>query len=173
MNPHPQPFAGQGRANPHPHPHPHANANANGRHHGSRHSADYRAPSGSHMNGAAAPNGHGQGSGSGNGHGPMAVPPPRGPNNAGGNGHAQGFGGARSPPTQKNSKLTLWNATIRENHVADKMRITASHVPCKFFRQGTCQAGSACPFLHGELSQPCKYFQKVRVKLHVLVSWVG
>lgn len=44
------------------------------------------------------------------------------------------------------------------------------HVPCKFFRQGICQAGSSCPFSHnleGSLSAdklPCKYFQKGNCK---------
>lgn len=40
-----------------------------------------------------------------------------------------------------------------------------SHVPCKFFRQGACQAGTACPFSHdlGAASETvCKYFAKVR-----------
>lgn len=37
-----------------------------------------------------------------------------------------------------------------------------THVPCKFFRQGNCQAGSACPFDHSmEPEPPCKYFMKV------------
>lgn len=39
------------------------------------------------------------------------------------------------------------------------------HVPCKFFRQGACQAGSACPFSHSmdpiNQQAPCKYFMKV------------
>ncbi|KAK9471754.1 uncharacterized protein V1510DRAFT_437359 [Dipodascopsis tothii] len=43
-----------------------------------------------------------------------------------------------------------------------------SHVPCKFFRQGTCQAGNTCPFSHSMDSQaepaPCKYFQKGNCK---------
>ncbi|KAK9459048.1 uncharacterized protein V1516DRAFT_697201 [Lipomyces oligophaga] len=43
-----------------------------------------------------------------------------------------------------------------------------SHVPCKFFRQGTCQAGATCPFSHSMDSQleqaPCKYFQKGNCK---------
>lgn len=43
------------------------------------------------------------------------------------------------------------------------------HVPCKFFRQGACQAGLACPFLHttdaAADSAPCKYFQKVWVSV--------
>ncbi|KIX00709.1 uncharacterized protein Z518_09774 [Rhinocladiella mackenziei CBS 650.93] len=42
------------------------------------------------------------------------------------------------------------------------------HVPCKFFRQGACQAGNACPFSHSldPMSQqaPCKYFMKGNCK---------
>ncbi|KAL8341404.1 hypothetical protein RB601_005606 [Gaeumannomyces tritici] len=42
-----------------------------------------------------------------------------------------------------------------------------SHVPCKFFRQGACQAGNACPFSH-DLSMAaenvCKYFAKGNCK---------
>ncbi|RYO86490.1 hypothetical protein DL764_009001 [Monosporascus ibericus] len=55
-----------------------------------------------------------------------------------------------------------------------------SHVPCKFFRQGACQAGSACPFSH-DLSTAsetiCKYFAKGNCKfgpkcanIHVLAD---
>lgn len=45
-----------------------------------------------------------------------------------------------------------------------------SHVPCKFYRQGICQAGNLCPFSHnldGTLAAdklPCKYFQKGNCK---------
>ncbi|KAK3345826.1 hypothetical protein B0T25DRAFT_460843 [Lasiosphaeria hispida] len=42
-----------------------------------------------------------------------------------------------------------------------------SHVPCKFFRQGACQAGNACPFSHdlGTASETvCKYFAKGNCK---------
>lgn len=45
-----------------------------------------------------------------------------------------------------------------------------SHVPCKFYRQGNCQAGTACPFSHnlegtlGADKLPCKYFQKGNCK---------
>ncbi|ODV90907.1 hypothetical protein CANCADRAFT_19397, partial [Tortispora caseinolytica NRRL Y-17796] len=43
-----------------------------------------------------------------------------------------------------------------------------SHVPCKFFKQGVCQAGKSCPFSH-EIDQSgdgalCKYFQKGNCK---------
>lgn len=42
-----------------------------------------------------------------------------------------------------------------------------SHVPCKFFRQGACQAGKACPFSHDLAStndNVCKYFSKGNCK---------
>ncbi|CDM32377.1 hypothetical protein DTO013E5_3436 [Penicillium roqueforti] len=55
---------------------------------------------------------------------------------------------ARSPPNQSNKNT--------------------KHVPCKFFRQGACQAGPACPFLHstdaGIDYAPCKYFAKGNCK---------
>lgn len=44
--------------------------------------------------------------------------------------------------------------------------VDTSHVPCKFFRTGQCQAGKACPFSHSTdistVDTPCKYFAKVR-----------
>ncbi|EAW09155.1 putative spindle poison sensitivity protein Scp3 [Aspergillus clavatus NRRL 1] len=66
------------------------------------------------------------------------------------NGHSRSQSGlemaARSPPNQSNTK----------------------HVPCKFFRQGACQAGPACPFLHSTDAAidyaPCKYFTKGNCK---------
>ncbi|KAF7562929.1 hypothetical protein G7046_g1186 [Stylonectria norvegica] len=45
--------------------------------------------------------------------------------------------------------------------------IDTSHVPCKFFRQGTCQAGNACPFSHdlgAAAENVCKYFAKGNCK---------
>lgn len=45
------------------------------------------------------------------------------------------------------------------------LELDTSHVPCKFFRQGACQAGNACPFSHdlGSAAETvCKYFAKVR-----------
>ncbi|RMZ82695.1 hypothetical protein DV738_g1451, partial [Chaetothyriales sp. CBS 135597] len=59
-----------------------------------------------------------------------------------------GFDLARSPPgaPSKNTK----------------------HVPCKFFKQGACQAGNACPFSHSldptTHQAPCKYFMKGNCK---------
>ncbi|KAM7184006.1 zinc finger protein LEE1 [Rhypophila sp. PSN 637] len=55
---------------------------------------------------------------------------------------AQRFDGPRSPPN-------------------------TSHVPCKFFRQGACQAGKACPFSHdlgAAAEMVCKYFAKGNCK---------
>ncbi|KAF1963651.1 hypothetical protein CC80DRAFT_396681 [Byssothecium circinans] len=88
-----------------------------------------------------------------NGNGPMPVP--GGSHSRTGNGHGHGhsgnmremgFGGPRSPPNNKST----------------------SHVPCKFYRQGACQAGKACPFLHSNepLTEraPCKYFTKGNCK---------
>ncbi|KAF2478087.1 uncharacterized protein BDR25DRAFT_7890 [Lindgomyces ingoldianus] len=87
-----------------------------------------------------------------NGNGP--VPVPGGPHSRMGNGHGHGaanlrglgFEGQRSPPNNKST----------------------SHVPCKFYRQGACQAGKACPFLHSDepLAEraPCKYFTKGNCK---------
>ncbi|KIW03126.1 hypothetical protein, variant [Verruconis gallopava] len=105
----------------------------------SRLSGEFRSPLNGHA--ASNPAAVAAAAASTNGHAPLAVPPPRAPSMPNGN-HPPGFVGARSPPQQKNT----------------------SHVPCKFFRQGACQAGSACPFLHGETPQPCKYFQKGNCK---------
>ncbi|KAL7272101.1 hypothetical protein RUND412_005111 [Rhizina undulata] len=56
------------------------------------------------------------------------------------------FDASRSPPGSKN----------------------LNHVPCKFFRQGACQAGKACPFSHSNDpasdQAPCKYFSKGNCK---------
>ncbi|PGH12561.1 hypothetical protein AJ79_04182 [Helicocarpus griseus UAMH5409] len=82
------------------------------------------------------------------------LPVPAGPTAHMQNGHSRNMSGlqpfdmARSPPNpaSKNTK----------------------HVPCKFFRQGACQAGPACPFLHSTDSTidsaPCKYFTKGNCK---------
>ena len=73
------------------------------------------------------------------------------------------FEGPRSPPnTKSKSERTL----TRPQTVADALVEDTSHVPCKFFRSGQCQAGKACPFLHSTddttVDTPCKYFAKVR-----------
>ncbi|KAL8722658.1 MAG: hypothetical protein Q9225_000890 [Loekoesia sp. 1 TL-2023] len=91
---------------------------------------------------------------SGNTNGSMPVP--KGPHAFVANGEAPHrnpmpmaglpFNAARSPPNAKNT----------------------SHVPCKFFRLGQCQAGKACPFSHStdlsSVDTPCKYFAKGNCK---------
>lgn len=85
-----------------------------------------------------------------------AIPMRAGLHDQPGNGHARApgrsgrganaFDGPGSPPPSKNT----------------------SHVPCKFFRQGACQAGKACPFSHSvdpaTTQAPCKYFTKGNCK---------
>lgn len=45
-------------------------------------------------------------------------------------------------------------------------RKDCSHIPCKFFMVGTCQAGKTCPFSHDAyviekaFHMPCKYYMK-------------
>ncbi|KAH8789902.1 hypothetical protein F5882DRAFT_292434 [Hyaloscypha sp. PMI_1271] len=81
--------------------------------------------------------------------GSLNIPPPSALNGSGGpttpvSGMGR-FEGPRSPPGRQNT----------------------SHVPCKFFRQGACQAGSACPFSHDLAStndNVCKYFAKGNCK---------
>ncbi|KAF4768797.1 hypothetical protein N7455_008497 [Penicillium solitum] len=81
---------------------------------------------------------------------PVASGAPQNPQNPQ-NGHSRNPSAldvARSPPNQSNKNT--------------------KHVPCKFFRQGACQAGPACPFLHstdaGIDYAPCKYFAKGNCK---------
>jgi cleavage and polyadenylation specificity factor subunit 4 len=55
-------------------------------------------------------------------------------------------------------------ATFVLTQVSLFLELDTSHVPCKFFRQGACQAGNACPFSHdlGSAAETvCKYFAKV------------
>ncbi|RDW68026.1 hypothetical protein BP6252_09422 [Coleophoma cylindrospora] len=88
-------------------------------------------------NGLAPQNGSSNGNGNGNGVGQ----PQQMPGPMGG----PRFDGPRSPPNKQNT----------------------SHVPCKFFRQGACQAGKACPFSHDLASTTdnvCKYFAKGNCK---------
>ncbi|RLV95013.1 Zinc finger protein LEE1 [Spathaspora sp. JA1] len=64
-------------------------------------------------------------------------------------------------PNGNGSSATANGSTTNKN---------LSHVPCKFFKQGICQAGNSCPFSHnldGSLAAdklPCKYFQKGNCK---------
>ena len=121
-----------------------------------RQSADFR------PNGAAAYT---------NGHGAMPVPnglPHQIPN--GGSRHRGtmslgAFDGPRSPPNTK-SKAPHQSNKLAPTRLTYSFHADTSHVPCKFFRTGQCQAGKACPFSHSTdittSDTPCKYFAKVR-----------
>nr|XP_036575862.1 spindle poison sensitivity protein [Colletotrichum truncatum]KAF6782505.1 spindle poison sensitivity protein [Colletotrichum truncatum] len=78
-----------------------------------------------------------------NGHSsPMMSPMPSAASTASAGAGGARFDGPRSPPN-------------------------TSHVPCKFFRQGACQAGNACPFSHdlgAAAENICKYFAKGNCK---------
>lgn len=106
-----------------------------------------------------------------NGNAPMPVPSGGGPQGRMGNGHGQGanlrgmgFDGPRSPPNNKSEEYKSLKSVRKLSFIPG-----TSHVPCKFYRQGACQAGKACPFLHSDepLQEraPCKYFTKVRALL--------
>ncbi|KAK4236550.1 hypothetical protein C8A03DRAFT_16824 [Achaetomium macrosporum] len=74
--------------------------------------------------------------------GSLNIPPQSGRSGMMGPVPASRFDGPRSPPN-------------------------TSHVPCKFFRQGACQAGNACPFSHDLTAASetvCKYFAKGNCK---------
>ncbi|KAF9874342.1 hypothetical protein CkaCkLH20_08325 [Colletotrichum karsti] len=103
---------------------------------------------------------------------------------------AHRFDGPRSPPTLRQScrrsfasssvasSATRRTAPVLEQHsspllvqiMADLSCLCTtdtSHVPCKFFRQGACQAGNACPFSHdlgAAAENICKYFAKGNCK---------
>lgn len=86
-------------------------------------------------------------------------PQAQGNRNRSGTGGGNQFEGARSPPGAKSE----FRSEAGRRRLTDKQAKDLSHVPCKFFRQGQCQAGAACPFSHDydHSEQPCKYFSKV------------
>ena len=103
-----------------------------------------------------------------------ARPIPTGPHHAGQQsrqhqigGNRGGFEGARSPPNKSQffhhiKRRLPWFQTRTQ---LKPRKPDTSHVPCKFFREGNCQAGLSCPFSHStdasRFEQPCKYFSKV------------
>ncbi|VEU19906.1 DEKNAAC100243 [Brettanomyces naardenensis] len=74
------------------------------------------------------------------------------------------------PQAIKGSNLTNSQkvSLIHEINSKNQSSKNLSHVPCKFFRQGACQAGDSCPFSHATDAasefQPCKYFLKGNCK---------
>ncbi|CAK7895382.1 hypothetical protein CAAN1_05S03356 [[Candida] anglica] len=79
---------------------------------------------------------------------------------------SNGRDGGSTPRTKEVSTLDLKGSSPPGGGNAKNL----SHVPCKFFKQGMCQAGNSCPFSHnldGSLAAdklPCKYFQKGNCK---------
>lgn len=76
---------------------------------------------------------------------------------------------ARSPPKQKNeSDIAAGPGGGKKGRGGLSKRADTSHVPCKFYLQGQCQAGRMCPFSHDLESTtrpaPCKYFAKGHCK---------
>lgn len=67
--------------------------------------------------------------------------------------------------TPQQQKAIIQHLLITKNSAPKK---DYSHVPCKFFVQGNCQAGDSCPFSHdlnnSTSEQVCKYFQKGNCK---------
>lgn len=68
--------------------------------------------------------------------------------------------------TPQQQKVIIEHLLITKNNAPQK---NYSHVPCKFFRQGSCQAGSSCPFSHSLNSTtadqtPCEYFKRGNCK---------
>ncbi|KAL7803658.1 hypothetical protein V8C44DRAFT_352921 [Trichoderma aethiopicum] len=67
----------------------------------------------------------------------------------------------------RSGSLSIPSAAHGAHHSMPRSPPNTSHVPCKFFRQGACQAGNACPFSHdlGAASETiCKYFAKGNCK---------
>lgn len=93
--------------------------------------------------------------------GPHAGQPSRQQQLGGGRG---GFEGARSPPNKSQYGVEFDGMLLYDRQLTHNKPDT-SHVPCKFFREGNCQAGHACQFSHStdasKFEQPCKYFAKV------------
>ncbi|PFH60169.1 hypothetical protein XA68_11357 [Ophiocordyceps unilateralis] len=67
----------------------------------------------------------------------------------------------------RSGSLNIANGPGHGGQMMPRSPPNTSHVPCKFFRQGTCQAGNACPFSHDigtSAETVCKYFAKGNCK---------
>ncbi|KAJ6443582.1 spindle poison sensitivity protein Scp3 [Purpureocillium lavendulum] len=69
----------------------------------------------------------------------------------------------------RSGSLNIPNGSAAQAHgqMMPRSPPNTSHVPCKFFRQGACQAGNACPFSHDigvSTETVCKYFAKGNCK---------
>jgi hypothetical protein len=76
------------------------------------------------------------------------------------------------PPRLKLPPKVRLNQSLPHHGLTDNPFITAkdlSHVPCKFFKVGSCTAGSSCPFSHhvqepGQQKDVCAWFVKGNCK---------
>ena len=72
-------------------------------------------------------------------------------------------------PLEKNKRKHIYSLKNDPN-LTNKFQLASnlSHVPCKFFKQGTCTAGANCIFSHNpdptSGSSVCKYFRKGNCK---------
>ncbi|KAK5993072.1 Protein cps3 [Cladobotryum mycophilum] len=67
----------------------------------------------------------------------------------------------------RSGSLSIPTGSHNSSHSMPRSPPNTSHVPCKFYRQGTCQAGNACPFSHdlgAAAENICKYFAKGNCK---------
>lgn len=77
--------------------------------------------------------------------------------------------GGHQTPSLSSSKLSSGLQKQKKSPSGSSAKASnLSHVPCKFFKQGSCQAGDSCPFSHAinasTADAPCKYFQKGNCK---------
>ena len=74
-------------------------------------------------------------------------------------GGAEGTANAKSPPKSQYDRPWVIPTTDSYKYSYSD----TSHVPCRFFPLGQCQAGSTCPFKHttDRMDAQCKYFLKV------------
>ncbi|CAI4835510.1 BTE_collapsed_G0055840.mRNA.1.CDS.1 [Saccharomyces cerevisiae] len=76
--------------------------------------------------------------------------------------------GNQLPFSSRQQKIIMEHLLITKNN--SQQQKDYSHVPCKFFKMGNCQAGSSCPFSHSPdiissaNNLPCKYFAKGNCK---------
>ncbi|CAI4054513.1 hypothetical protein SUVZ_16G2300 [Saccharomyces uvarum] len=72
------------------------------------------------------------------------------------------------PFSSHQQKIIMEHLLITKNNTQQQKDY--SHVPCKFFKMGNCQAGLSCPFSHSQdiinsaNNLPCKYFAKGNCK---------
>ncbi|CAI4053429.1 hypothetical protein SKDZ_16G2150 [Saccharomyces kudriavzevii ZP591] len=72
------------------------------------------------------------------------------------------------PFSSQQQKVIMEHLLITKNN--SQQQKDYSHVPCKFFKMGNCQAGPSCPFSHSPdiissaNNLPCKYFARGNCK---------